>query len=187
MEAGDPTPERHMALLRDTGIISYQADEMNQNKTDNSADAVTNRSPESDHTLTQWQRKVLYHHRKRSRLSSERNYLSWLRVSLGLITLGFVVERLELFLARFQGTSAQKLPELFLCAPYVIYFMGIVTICVATWEFFADRREIMMEERRERRLMLVLIVLILMFIVFIALLLWLPGVLGESRAAVNAV
>lgn len=123
---------------------------------------------------TAWQREVLYHHRMRTRLSNERKYLGWLRVCLGMITLGFVVERLGLFLAQLQGTIAQDLPNLLLWAPLAIYSMGAVTIGVATWEFFADRRRITQREHHESRLLFALILLLFVFVLTIAFILWVP-------------
>lgn len=152
---------------------------MDQEENHDASNTTNNNGSTFDESLTEWQRKVLYHHRARTRLSNERKYLGWLRLSLGMVTLGFVVERLDLLLARIKDMGTQKLPGMLLWAPSVLYVMGVVTICIATWEYFADRRQNMAEESRESRLLYILILLILIFVVFIALLLWLPGILQD--------
>ena len=134
--------------------------------------------PKTKEEQTEWQRKVLYHQRTRTDFSNERKYLGWLRVSLGMITLGFVVERLDLFLARSQEMGTQAVSGILVWAPLIIYLTGSVTICVATWEFFRDRSRIAAEEGRKSWLLFALIFLVLVFVLLIALLLWLPGVQG---------
>jgi inner membrane protein YidH len=123
-----------------------------------------------------WRAKVLYHHRTRSDLTNERKYLGWLKVSLALITLGFVVERLDLFLRRALGVSAPAPSPLIGWAPWLIYAMGGITIAVATWEFFSDRRKIAKETPRGSRLLVALILLILVSVLLVAVLLWMPTV-----------
>lgn len=122
-----------------------------------------------------WRAKVLYHHRTRSDLNNERKYLGWLRVSLGLITLGFVVERLDLFVGQALGAAGNVEAPVLRWAPWLIYAMGGVTIAVATWEFFADRRKIMEERTRGSRLLVALILLTLVIVLLIAALLWIPS------------
>jgi hypothetical protein len=60
----------------------------------------------------EWHEGMLFHNRKRTRLSNERTFLSWVRTSLALITLGFVVQRFDLFLASagFAGEAVQLPP-----------------------------------------------------------------------------
>jgi putative membrane protein len=125
---------------------------------------------------TEWQRKVLYHHRTRTALGNERKYLGWLRVSLGLITLGFVVERLDLFLAKTAGLPTSEVRGVLIWAPLVIYSMGCVTIAAATWDFFADRKHIAAERTRSSRVLVGLVLMTLVCVLLIAILLWVPGV-----------
>jgi len=112
----------------------------------------------------EWRAKVLYHHRTRSDLNNERKYLGWLRVSLGLITLGFVVERLDLFVGGSSGGSGAAAAPVLQWAPWLIYAMGGITIAVATWEFFSDRRKIAQEKTRGSRLLVALILLTLVIV-----------------------
>ncbi|MFZ1863526.1 MAG: DUF202 domain-containing protein [Polyangiales bacterium] len=137
--------------------------------------SATDESQPSDKE-TEWQRKVLYHHRTRTALGNERKYLGWLRVSLGMITLGFVVERLDLFLARTAGLPPPQVQGVLLWAPLVIYGLGCVTIAGATWEFFTDRKRIATEQPRGSSVLLALILMTLGCVVLIAVLLWFPGV-----------
>jgi uncharacterized membrane protein YidH (DUF202 family) len=129
---------------------------------------------------TTWEREVLYHHRVRTELSNERKYLGWLRVSLGLVTLGFVVERLDLFLADASGGPPPDLAAVLLWAPLAIFGLGGLTIAVATWEFFADRGRIRALQPRRSRLLIALVLVTLVSVVVIAVLLWLPGLHGSG-------
>lgn len=149
---------------------------MNQEEKHEHSNATVSRSPKANEEQAEWQRKVLYHQRMRTHLNNENKYLGWLRVSLGMVMLGFVVERLDLFLASSRGIGPKELPDILLWAPLVIYCMGGVTIFVATWEFFSDRRQIMAEVKRDSRLLFALILLILVFVLIIALILWLSGI-----------
>jgi uncharacterized membrane protein YidH (DUF202 family) len=125
---------------------------------------------------TDWQRKVLFHHRTRTALGNERKYLGWLRVSLGMITLGFVVERLDLFLDKTTGLTPTEVRRVLLWAPLLIYGMGCITIAAATWDFFADRKRIADEQPRNSRILVGLVLATLVCLLLIAVLLWVPGV-----------
>jgi uncharacterized membrane protein YidH (DUF202 family) len=131
-------------------------------------DAVIEKPDDDD---TQWHRRVLYYHRIRTDLSNERKYLGWLGVSLGMISLGFVVERVDLFLARMGGDTAPELPRLLSWAPLLIFAMGATMVVVASWEFFADRRNIARCEERRSPLRITLLLMTLVSLVVIAALL----------------
>ncbi len=62
----------------------------------------------------------------------------------------------------------------------VIFGMGMVTIAVSTWEFFADRRRIAAERPRESWLLLALILVTFVTVMLIAVLLWVPEAQGTS-------
>jgi len=114
----------------------------------------------------QWREGMLFHNRKRSRLSNERTFLSWVRTSLALITIGFVVQRFELFLAQagIAGKSPQLLPMV-KWVPLLFFFLGGIIILLGTYEFFRVRYEITQEnEERKSRLRDVLVVLTLLFL-----------------------
>jgi putative membrane protein len=145
------------------------------NESPSEAAAPPNASGNADEQ-TEWQRKMLYHNRARTELGNERKYLGWLRVSLGMITLGFVVERLDLFLARMSDTPKPQVAGMLLWAPLMIYGLGCVTIAAATWEFFADRKRITAEEARGSCVLVALVLAMLVCVVLIAVLLWFPGV-----------
>ncbi len=123
----------------------------------------------------EWRRKMLYHQGIRTDLGNERKYLGWLRVSIGMITLGFVVERLDLFLARASDGTSGGVGTVLQWAPLLIFGLGSVTIGIATWEFFADRRRIAAERRRGSQLLVALVLLTLVLVLLIAVLLWSPG------------
>ncbi len=122
---------------------------------------------------------MLYLQRVRTSLGNERKYLGWLRVSLGMITLGFVVERLDLLLARATGVPPARVSPALTWAPLLIFGIGVVTVGVATWEFFSDRKRITNEQSRGSRLLVALVLMILLAMGLIALLLALPATRPE--------
>jgi putative membrane protein len=124
--------------------------------------------------MSRWQREMLYQQRTRTDLGNERKYLGWLRVSLALITLGFIVERVDLFVAKSTGESPAEMASELRFAPMVIFALGAITVAIATWEFFADQRRIDEERPRGSRLQMALIVMTLVSIIVIAALLVLP-------------
>ncbi len=91
--------------------------------------------------LTDWQRGMLYQNVQRSKLSNERNFINWLRISVGLITLGFIVERFHVLLGA-AGTAAES--ELIRTwVPLVLFILGGLIVSLGTWEFFRVRKEIL--------------------------------------------
>jgi uncharacterized membrane protein YidH (DUF202 family) len=125
---------------------------------------------ESEDPTREWQRKVLYFQRIRTDLSNERKYVSWLGVSIALISLGFVVERLDYFLAAPSEQTASATGVL-PWASRIIFALGCLTIVTATWEFFADRRRIAAELPRSSRTLIALMLTIAVTIIVIAALL----------------
>lgn len=125
--------------------------------------------------LREWQRRMIYYQRTRTGLDNERKYLGWLRVSLGMVTLGFVIERLDLFLMRISDSAPTTIPSVLRWTPLVVYSAGALVIAVATWEFFADRRRIEAESGRKSWLLMMLILMMLLSVVVVAVLLLLPG------------
>lgn len=121
-----------------------------------------------------WQQHVLYHHRVRTALSNERAFIGWLRLGIALVSLGFVVERLDLFLARMQGGSPPPVTSLMTWAPLAIYGMGSGTLVIATSKFFIDKARIESEAPLHRRTIVGLVLIALATMVLIALLLGVP-------------
>ncbi|MCF7805084.1 MAG: DUF202 domain-containing protein [Candidatus Marinimicrobia bacterium] len=116
---------------------------------------------------------------KTGHINNERKYLAWIRASIGLFTLGFIVERIELFLknsaAREVADHFTDLPFSNMVIPLVFFALGGLIIIIATLEFFVDRRRLNeMEEESTRRLD-VLIVSTLILLVVVAVLFLLPG------------
>lgn len=125
----------------------------------------------------QWRRRMLFNQRERTALSNERKYQGWLRVSVGMATLGFVVERLELFLHSWdrsgtgRGMSGPEHPALLL-TPLAVYGLAALTIGIATWDFLAERRRLQAEEGHRGPLLSVLVGLTVGATVGLFLLFW---------------
>lgn len=94
-----------------------------------------------DPDLTDWQRGMLYQNVQRSKLSNERNFINWLRTSVGLITLGFIVERFHVLLGT-AGTAAES-DLIRTWVPLVLFVLGGLIVSLGTWEFFRVRKEIL--------------------------------------------
>jgi len=97
-----------------------------------------------DPDLTDWERGMLFQNVQRTQLSNERNLLNWIRTSVALITLGFVVERFHLLLgAAGMPNSAASSDLVRTWVPLVLFLLGGVVIALGTWEFFRVRKEIL--------------------------------------------
>lgn len=105
--------------------------------------------PESTHKILEsselddWQRAMLFQNIQRSRLSNERNFLNWVRTSLALITLGFVVQRFDLLMQELTNVEASVVPAgITLWVPLLFFTLGGVLVALGSLEFFRVRREI---------------------------------------------
>lgn len=97
-----------------------------------------------DPALTDWQRGMLYQNVQRSKLSNERNFINWLRTSVGLITLGFIVERFHVLLGAAGAPNAVAESEMIRTwVPLVLFVLGGLIVSLGTWEFFRVRKEIL--------------------------------------------
>ena len=82
---------------------------------------------------------------KSAHISNERKFLAWIRTSLGLLTLGFIVERFGLLLySNINGTAQghAHLPSYFSVITVSFFVLGGIMLGVATIEFFRDRKRI---------------------------------------------
>ena len=82
---------------------------------------------------------------KSDHINNERKYLAWIRTSLALITLGFVVQRFDLFLHAGIAAAAgdiPRFPDYVRIIPVVFFALGGIMLTVSTLEFFKDRRRI---------------------------------------------
>lgn len=127
----------------------------------------------------EWRQIVLYQHRMRTQLSNERKYVGWLSVSFAIITLGFLAERIDLFLARMEGVSPFEALPYARWAPVVVLGMGAVLIATATWEYFADRRRIATETKRWTPPLTVLVAMMIASLLVVAALFYAPSALNE--------
>ena len=75
----------------------------------------------------------------REHLANERTLLAWVRTGVGLISVGFVVERAGALAAGNSGGSATLVPEIFGLA---LVGLGCLTLLVGSMEFFGNRRMI---------------------------------------------
>jgi len=116
---------------------------------------------------------------KNGHINNERKYLAWIRTSIGLFTLGFIVERIELFLRDLGAGEDQfhfnNLPLSHKIIPIVFFALGGIIIIIATWEFFLDRHRLNEMEQESTLRLDVLVVSTLILLVIVAVLFLLPG------------
>lgn len=101
--------------------------------------------PEDRNAISQdaWREWMLFHTRERNKLSNQRTFLAWVRTSLALITLGFVVQRFDLLLARTGDTDGLSgRPQLFDWVPVLFFILGGLIVALGAWDFFRLRRDI---------------------------------------------
>ncbi len=77
---------------------------------------------------------------ERTRLANQRTFLAWCRTALALMTFGFVLERIDLFVADL-GVSQKMLKELSTLG-IVTFIAGPLMLIFAAWRFFALQRRI---------------------------------------------
>ena len=94
-----------------------------------------------DQDLSDWQRAMLFQNVERTRLSNERNFLNWVRTSLALITLGFIVQRFGMMVREDEATVAMSSLVTF-WVPLLFFVLGALMVALGTWEFFRVRKEI---------------------------------------------
>lgn len=104
---------------------------------------------------------------KSAHLHNERKFLTWVRVSIALIALGFIVERFNLYLATIrgaQGDAAATVPGYITLLALAFFLLGAMIILIATREFFLDRRRINGMASESTLLLDVLILAVLVFL-----------------------
>jgi putative membrane protein len=86
--------------------------------------------------------------RVRDHLANERTFLAWIRTSLGMIGIGFVLARMSVFLRQLSmvGESAPR-PEIrgsqeFLITGVMFLLLGIVICLGACWGYQRSRKAI---------------------------------------------
>lgn len=94
-----------------------------------------------DPELSDWQRAMLFQNVQRSRLSNERNFLNWVRTSLALITLGFIVQRFGMMVRGDEAAVVMSSLVTF-WVPLLFFVLGALMVALGSWEFFRVRKEI---------------------------------------------
>lgn len=120
----------------------------------------------------QWRNWMIYHNWKRTALTNERKFIAWMQSGLTLVTLGFIVERVELFLHQAGGrseTAAAIYPSIASWIPPLFFVLGGVVIVFGTLDFFGDRRRIRTGDMARSNLLDSLVVATLVVLVLSAL------------------
>ena len=107
-------------------------------------------TPLSGGSQREWQAAMLYHNEQRTLLSNERTLLAWVRTSLALITLGFVVQRFDLLLGG-AGASASNAPTLAGSVPVLFFVLGGIIVALGAYEFYGVRRDLILRRTADRR------------------------------------
>lgn len=74
--------------------------------------------------------------RVREHLANERTYLSWMRSAISLIGFGLITVRLQIFQSPVYGS------EITWKLGLILSFVGLITVLLSTFHFFAVRRDI---------------------------------------------
>jgi len=103
---------------------------------------------------------------RRLHLANERTFLSWLRAALGLMGLGFIVQRFNLF-ARQLAYLAPGVPQVAVGPPHLgsgLLILGAMLAAVATVRFVIVEREIESDTYRPQVLFNVVVGIVLLSI-----------------------
>ncbi len=122
-----------------------------------------------------WRAGMLFHNRKRTQLSNERTFLSWVRTSLALITLGFFVQRFEAFLANIGIVKgSERLASMVRWVPIFFFLLGGMIVVLGSYEYFKVRSQLRLEREethsllRDSLVVLTLAFLLAVSVIFIA-------------------
>lgn len=107
---------------------------------------------------------------KQAQFSNERKYLNWIQIAIAVITVGFLVERLDLGANSDVLTSGLRggAPNLNLWIPLAFFLLGGIVILIATGEYYLDRRRINQIHPESNTRLDVLILSVLTFLLVIA-------------------
>jgi putative membrane protein len=142
------------------------------------AEPILSQLPQDHHDLSEQEYRnwLIFYQRKRSELSNERKFIAWVRTSVALATLGFIVERVELFLMRRGGVSLDEgLSIVTVWIPRLFFALGGIVAIIGTWEFFHERHRITVGDMSRSPLLDFLIIAILIVVLIISILFLLPG------------
>ena len=87
-------------------------------------------------------REVPEAHRASEHLDNERTFLAWVRTTVALISLGFVIARLSPTLGEAGATNANNLAAKALPAGIVLVVFGAVITVLAAWRYDRVNRQI---------------------------------------------
>ena len=116
-----------------------------------------------------WRASMLYQNRLRTSLSNERTFLAWVRTSLALITLGFVVQRFDLLVGKGRSVDVAARAST-RWVPLLFFVLGALLVALGTWSFFRVKNSLTHEAVVARsRLRDALVVTVLVFLLGISL------------------
>lgn len=121
-----------------------------------------------------WRQWMLFYQQKRTHLSIERRFLAWIRTSLSLVTIGFVIQRIELFVDA-QKIDDGTLPVSAAWIPPAFFLLAALIVVLATYDFFAERRSIRVGATRVSGPLNVLVMALLLVLLGGSVLLLLPS------------
>ena len=80
--------------------------------------------------------------RASAHLDNERTFLAWVRTTLALISLGFVLARLSPTMATVAGANADRVASKAVPAGIVLMVLGAVVTVLAAWRYDRVNRQI---------------------------------------------
>ena len=115
----------------------------------------------------------MYLNWKSAHYNNERQYLLWIRTSIAMLTLGFIIEQLYVFLHRQVDNPLQNLSSFSIIAHILFLLAGFVVI-LSTWEYFRERKSINQRSTVRGRNLPILVISTLILLLAVAVLLILP-------------
>lgn len=88
------------------------------------------------------QREIPEAHRASEHLANERTFLAWVRTTVALISLGFVIARLSPALGATTATTGSRITAQAVPAGIVLIILGAVVTVLAAWRYDRVNRQI---------------------------------------------
>lgn len=89
----------------------------------------------------------------RDHAANERTYLAWIRTGITIMTLGFFIEKFDVYLAKLRAAAASSVPAQVAkpgihAIAVLLVVLGIAILAAGTYRFVAVRRKLETQSER---------------------------------------